>query len=219
MDTGNKKECSTQQKRLLGALENREAIREGMNRACEALRVLESHKNVLLDILKIHDRRMDIVTGEHTLPHVIRPCGSIKAAPLHVRGENYLLMVYSLGRLPGPNMRLFYSHKCIYPIDYMCKRVYYRYGPGVDRANRVSIYSCYIRNVHNKPVFEIAEGTHLRIRGKASEVFSVFKSLFPTNIDFASLQDFFGLNNPDVRRLLSEMEGFNDLGIGAKGSG
>lgn len=52
------------------------------------------------------------------------------------------------------------------------------------------------------------------IRGKVSEVLSLFKNLFPVNIDFVNLQDYFGLNNPEIRKPLSEKNGFQDLDMG-----
>lgn len=218
MDTeNNKKKFSTQQRRFMQALEDREAIEDSMENVNETLDTLEGHRNTLLDILRIYNDRIPVDVSRYMSPYTIEPCETIKRSPLHVRGERYLLAIYHLGRLPTPGMKSFYSHKYIYPVNYMCKRAYYKHSTSLEDMSEITFYNCAIRNLCNKPVFEITEGTHLCIRGKVNEVFNAFKTLFPVNIDFATVQEFFGLNNSEVRRHLSEQEGFQILDMGCKG--
>ncbi|WEL39672.1 F/Y-rich domain-containing protein [Encephalitozoon hellem] len=207
------KECSLQQKRLMSALKRRDLLREEMEKTGQALRRLEAHRRALVDVLRIYDGRMEIDAGRY------RPAYRVDLRDskglIHVPGERHHLVIYSLGRIPTPSMKPFYSQKNVYPVDYMCKRAYYRGGGGFPTGKDMALYTCTVRNVCSKPLFEITEGD-LCIRGKAGEVFNAFRSLFPEGIEFTSIVEFFGLNNMHVRKLISEQEGFAELGIGDK---
>lgn len=212
----NKKGCSTQQMRLMEALKNREVIRESIDGMSETLSKLEIHKNTLLDVLRIYNNRMNIMVDKYVPPSIVGSCEKSMRDPLIVKGERYMLMLCNIGKIPASNMKSFYGHKYVYPIDYMCKRAYYKHGSAAGEMNGMLFYRCVVRNVCNRPVFEITEGENLCIRGKASEVFSKFRSLFSVSFDFSNLQDFFGLSNAEVRRFISEQDGFQDLDIGGK---
>ncbi|AFN83906.1 hypothetical protein EROM_100900 [Encephalitozoon romaleae SJ-2008] len=205
------KECSMQQKRLMGALRRRDFLKEEMEKIGQDLQKLEAHRRVLVDILRICDGRMEIDVNRY------RPVYKIDLSHskglIHIPQEKHHLVIYNLGKIPSPSMKPFYSQKNVYPVDYMCKRAYYGKRDELLAGKREVLYTCTIRNVCSKPLFEITEGD-LCIRGKAGEVFNAFRSLFPEGIEFTSIIEFFGLNNLHVRKLISEQEGFADLGIG-----
>ncbi|KMV65254.1 hypothetical protein M970_100940 [Encephalitozoon cuniculi EcunIII-L] len=205
------KEWLAQQRRLVEALRGRDFLRGEVEKVEQNLQKLEAHRRTLVDVLRICDGRMEIDVNRYRSVYTIDL--SHTKGLVHVPGERHHLVIYSLGRIPAPNMKPFYSQKNVYPIDYMCKRAYYRGGAHFSTARDAVLYTCTIRNVCSKPLFEIAEGD-LCIRGKAGEVFNVFRSLFPKGIEFANIVEFFGLNSPHVKRLIGEQEGFSDLGIG-----
>lgn len=212
MSSKNKRECSAQQRRFLDALGARSEAMESLERINRELRELDVHRDTLLDVLRMQSSRAAAGDSRQMHSQTFRPCEVVRDSPLHIKGERYPLAVFSLGRIPTPSMRPFYNNKYIYPIDYMCKRVYYRHRLSGENVTDLALYRCTIRNVQCKPMFEIVQDGDLCIRGRASDVFSTFKGLFPVNnIDFANLQDFFGLNNPEIKRLLVELSGFRNL--------
>ncbi|ADM12422.1 uncharacterized protein Eint_100960 [Encephalitozoon intestinalis ATCC 50506] len=204
------KECSKQQKRLAEALRRRDGLKEEMEKVRQDLQKLEIHRRVLLDMVRIGNGGMEIDVNRYRPIYKAEVEGA--KGLIHVPGERYHLAIYNLGRIPMASMKPFYNQKNIYPIDYMCKRAYYK-SRGSPGGDGYALYTCTIRNVCSKPLFEISE-RDLCIRGKAGEVFNAFKSLFSWEIEFGSITEFFGLNNLYVRRLISEQEGFRGLGIG-----
>lgn len=210
-----KSEWSVQQTRLVEALRARDELQQGIRKVNEEIRRLGRHSRVLVDMLRIRDGKMEIDVERYGEVYGASPWQG--RSIVHVPGERYHLAIYNIGRIPTPSMKPFYSQKNVYPIDYVCKRAYYRGGAGVSGAADAVLYTCAIRSVCNKPLFEISS-EDMCIRGRAGEVFNAFRSVFGREVGFGNLGEFFGLSNPWVRRLMSEQSGFWQLGVGERWS-
>ncbi|KAM0672854.1 transforming growth factor beta regulator 1 [Ordospora colligata] len=208
-----RKEFSVQLKRFAEAMRTREMLLNEIHKATECLNVFEDHRNALVDVLRIFDGKMD-VDGDACESRVRSGMQNMLEWKLmDVPDERCALVIFNLGKMPTPSMRSFYSQKWVYPIDYVCKRVYLRHG---DRAEGLMVYKCVIRNVGSKPVFEVSDDEGMCISGKSGEVFVALKRLFPKGLEFESLNEFFGLGNVHVCKMLSMQKGFDELETGSK---
>jgi hypothetical protein len=210
-----KKECSVQLKRFAEAMRTRQMLVNDIGRAKECLSVLEDHRNALVDVLRILDCKMDVDADACELRARSGMQSMLDWKFENVPGERYALVIFSLGKMPTPSMRSFYSQKWVYPVDYVCKRVYLRHG-GEETDEGLMVYKCVIRNVGSKPLFEVSDDEGMCISGKSGEVFLALKRLFPGGIEFESLNEFFGLGNVHVRKMLSMQKGFDELEAGSR---
>lgn len=172
--------------------------------------LFKERESIYIQKEKTYNNLKEHVEREKILSHIIKmnteePVKKIIMQPIILGCSFYRMSVLNIGEVPKYFQKDHYNSNFIYPINFVSKRRYNKYNGCPTKSKEKIFYRCMIHD--SKDIFEIS-CDYKKWTGK--DCWEKFVSDFDSVSEYNSLEEFYGLTNPQLQRMIEE-KGITEL--------